>query len=293
MEIYRNAVLMDKNDIYTRVPGGYNYFEGGGADMNNKSKISIGEIKHPLKHIPKNVHDVWEIIYYTAGEGVNVIGGKRLPFVPGQIVFQPPGYAHEEFSENGFTNYFLVADLDFRAYFSEEIPVFFDCPDGRIKNIFYNLSAQQADGDDGLGLAYDYVSLLVKLCSLTTRENNGNVYVKKIKSELLKNLSVPHYRVSCAFEGIPLSRDYARLLFIWETGKTPSGFLISSRIERAKSLLKTCALPLKAIARETGFDDAYHFSRVFKKIAGVSPAAWRKEQSADGFKMPEARSGKR
>ena len=47
-------------------------------------------------------------------------------------------------------------------------------------------------------------------------------------------------------------------------------YRMRARIELAKTLALK-GLPLKRVAEETGFFDAYHLSKAFKKAAGMAP----------------------
>ena len=55
-----------------------------------------------------------------------------------------------------------------------------------------------------------------------------------------------------------------------ETGVTPMGRLIRMRIDLARALIVK-GQPLKIVAEETGFSDAFHLSKTFKRLEGVSP----------------------
>jgi len=63
-------------------------------------------------------------------------------------------------------------------------------------------------------------------------------------------------------------------LFKQETGLTPNNYIILKRIEKCKQLLQT-QNDLLDIAIQTGFYDATHFCKHFKKITGVTPLAYR------------------
>lgn len=86
-------------------------------------------------------------------------------------------------------------------------------------------------------------------------------------------------------EEIPLSRlasecglsvrHFARA-FRLSTGVPPHRWLLRYRIDRAKELLRTRALSLADIAFFCGFADQSHFTRTFTRMAGVSPASWRR-----------------
>ena len=59
------------------------------------------------------------------------------------------------------------------------------------------------------------------------------------------------------------------------TGKSFSDLLNTVRINEAKELLKNPALKVGDVADEVGFLDIAHFSRVFKKITGMSANEYR------------------
>ena len=59
------------------------------------------------------------------------------------------------------------------------------------------------------------------------------------------------------------------------TGKNFSEVLNGCRIEAAKKLLAEPGLRIADIAEEVGFADTAHFSRVFKKLTGVSANEYR------------------
>ena len=63
-------------------------------------------------------------------------------------------------------------------------------------------------------------------------------------------------------------------LFKHETGLTPNNYIILKRIEKSKALLQTdCGL--LDIAMESGFYDAAHFCKQFKRFTGVTPLEYR------------------
>ncbi len=75
---------------------------------------------------------------------------------------------------------------------------------------------------------------------------------------------------------VNLSPFYISKVFKEETGVNYIDYLTECRIERAKSLLTDQELSLKAITFEVGYNDPNYFSKVFKKLCGVSPSEYRK-----------------
>ena len=73
--------------------------------------------------------------------------------------------------------------------------------------------------------------------------------------------------------GLSVSRFHD--VFKSVTSKAPAQWLRQARINHAKDLLAHSQQAIHRIASECGFDDPYHFSRVFKSCEGISPRAWR------------------
>ena len=71
------------------------------------------------------------------------------------------------------------------------------------------------------------------------------------------------------------ARQLSRI-FMQRTGLPPMAYLRKLRVDRARVLLSTPALSIKQVAMEVGFDDPYHFSRVFHQAEGVSPLEYRR-----------------
>ncbi|MBB6673842.1 AraC family transcriptional regulator [Cohnella nanjingensis] len=65
-------------------------------------------------------------------------------------------------------------------------------------------------------------------------------------------------------------------LFTEVLGQTPNRYLQACRIVRAKSLLASTRLPVKAVADECGFAQVSYFIRSFRKAEGLTPADYRR-----------------
>lgn len=61
---------------------------------------------------------------------------------------------------------------------------------------------------------------------------------------------------------------------------SPKQYINNMKVEKAKQILSATSTPVTDIAALLGFDNAYHFSSVFKKTAGCSPSAYRAEHGA-------------
>jgi AraC-like DNA-binding protein len=70
--------------------------------------------------------------------------------------------------------------------------------------------------------------------------------------------------------------EYVCRLFKRFDRESPHQRLMRMKISRAAERLTASALLIKEIAYEFGYEDAYHFSKTFKKIYGLSPEAFRR-----------------
>jgi len=57
--------------------------------------------------------------------------------------------------------------------------------------------------------------------------------------------------------------------------QTPHQYLMQQRIAKAKELLRTTDLPVTEVCIAVGFESLGSFSTLFRKVAGISPSAYR------------------
>lgn len=74
--------------------------------------------------------------------------------------------------------------------------------------------------------------------------------------------------------GLP-RRSFARR-FNAATGYTPLAYVQALRIEEAKHMLERTDMSVEDIGVEVGYQDAVSFRRLFKRLAGVTPAEYRR-----------------
>ncbi|MGI2297796.1 AraC family transcriptional regulator [Paenibacillus sp. GXUN7292] len=72
-----------------------------------------------------------------------------------------------------------------------------------------------------------------------------------------------------------LSKTYFYILFKHFVGKTFNEYIIELRVQKAMSLLQS-NLSVTDVCFSVGFNSVSYFSRVFKKITGVSPSNYKK-----------------
>lgn len=72
------------------------------------------------------------------------------------------------------------------------------------------------------------------------------------------------------------SRTFARR-FLAATGYHPVDYVHAIRIEEAKQLLETDTVGVEEIGHIVGYEDPTFFRRLFKRKAGLTPAAYRRK----------------
>ena len=74
-----------------------------------------------------------------------------------------------------------------------------------------------------------------------------------------------------------LSRFHWHRIFHAMTGETCADVVRRVRVHRASFLLAQGDAPLKAVARQVGYDNTQSFERAFREVFGVTPLAFRKD----------------
>lgn len=74
-----------------------------------------------------------------------------------------------------------------------------------------------------------------------------------------------------------MSPHYFAELFRQSTGSAPHQFVLRQRIELAKERLRDPRRSVIEAALEAGFQNPSHFSRMFRKLVGVSPSAFQSD----------------
>ena len=91
-----------------------------------------------------------------------------------------------------------------------------------------------------------------------------------MKDNLHRNLTLEDMAQS-----VNISPSHFSALFRQKTKYSPVNLFTSLKVQKACQLLLESNYSIKMIAHSFGYDDQYHFSRVFKKLMGVSPKKFR------------------
>jgi transcriptional regulator GlxA family with amidase domain len=105
---------------------------------------------------------------------------------------------------------------------------------------------------------------------------HGDAPVLRAQSWLDTHLDHPDVLAGMAAEaGLP-ERTFTRR-FRLATGHPPTTYVQHVRVEAAKRLLETTRQPVEQICWNVGYDDPASFRRLFKRITGITPGAYRRK----------------
>lgn len=108
-------------------------------------------------------------------------------------------------------------------------------------------------------------------------ESEGHGWVHEVctllEGDLRAELALPTLARDCGVSYATFRRQFAAV-----TGMSPGQYRLRSRLQRAAGLLTT--RPVKQVAAQLGYSDAFTFSTQFKRTLGVTPRAYRARGAA-------------
>jgi len=102
-----------------------------------------------------------------------------------------------------------------------------------------------------------------------------DVFLEKIRAIVEKNLSDADFEMPQLERALAMSRSQIFRKVKALTGKSPSLFIRSIRLHRAKELLATSQMNVSEVAYETGFSSPVYFSNAYLEEFGVRPSEER------------------
>ena len=136
---------------------------------------------------------------------------------------------------------------------------------------------EKLDSEQVLGLLEEM--LLIVLAD-KTGDASGNI--RDVVREAAQYIDQNYYEeltlVSLSAKYCVESSYFSRM-FKQETGKNLMLYITDKRVEKAKEIMKQSQISMAEIAFMVGYDDYTYFSKVFKKVTGMSPREYRNGQA--------------
>ena len=101
--------------------------------------------------------------------------------------------------------------------------------------------------------------------------------------ELMHTDTARPWTLESLARAVGLSRTALAQKFRAALGDTPLNYLRLLRMQQAMRLLTESTRPLDAVATEVGYQDAFSFSKVFKRTVGVAPRDFRRQDMSLAF----------
>ena len=228
------------------------------------------------------------IFYISDGKArLNAAGGEYPLYRSDCVVFPPKKYTKfQSDSKNPPTVHWLrcsgeLVDAFVKCYFPNMKAIIATCD---VENLFIQIgdliTRTSKDIADTITLVLHKLFITVKN-SLNTSPSGknkngltGNKYEEYIVSHLCDKLDVHdfarHFGLSVPALTAILKRKF---------GKTPYQYYLSVKIGLAKGMLSSSQTSVEDIAARLCFTDRTHFSKLFKRETGVSPAQFRNKNT--------------
>ena len=255
-----------------------------------EGKVTEVKIPHRLgwRTIPVNVCCLSEMPAGTSAL-IELVDQPPICCQNGDITFIPAGLSHR-FSCDGPRAYHS-SWLHFNAFITGnlEIFTFYDMPNliptakaERIAGLIRELLRQPRNMNllESVQLQLTGNSLVLELLRFGRIRDAGTVHRK----DLIRMLPALNHLQSCteppstaALAGmVNLSTSRFLALFKQLTGMSPGHYREQERFRRAAVLLNSSEMTMAEIAAKLRYSDAFHFSRKFKALSGVSPREYRR-----------------
>ncbi len=112
---------------------------------------------------------------------------------------------------------------------------------------------------------------------LLVRQENAEPPVITKAKKYIEEHQTEEISLAQVAKAVNTSSFYFCKMFRKVTGINFTDYVARLRIERARNLLLNPNLRISEIAFEVGFQSLTHFNRVFKRILGQSPTAYREQ----------------
>ena len=252
-------------------------------------------ITSPIIQSTTHVHDHVELSIILTGEAHYIIEGQPFTLKNGEMVLFHPGTTHSVIlpSQNSYRDLHIgMTHLDksliLPHHFNEHpfLIINYTEEKKRVNELCKALAFESSHYKENYQLMINALvtELLIIIFRLlhtapTTQtqhlSNLGYPDKRKIVASITNYIN-ENYMNEISLEmfakDMYLSQVYISKIFKEETGHSPIHFLIKKRLAKAKQLLETEHLPVKVVSSKVGYEDAYHFSKLFKKYYGYPPS---------------------
>ncbi len=247
---------------------------------------------------PPHRHDFVELTYIHSGEGVHLLAGESAPFKAHDVLFVPPSVEHA-FANKGFHDQTSIAFYP-EFFQGQSLEMAVKLLDGILRSgrpSFTLLPDQVHDFERMVESVFreymfkepGYEKMIALECAGMLGLVDRILSRKRTQISKFQGLPAPLYAALVRIESdYHLLGDSTELVTDTQVGHkqlirlfnkhlrlTPLQYLHRVRIEKCCELLSVKDLAVTDAAYRTGFNDLANFNRLFKKITGMTPSAFR------------------
>lgn len=196
--------------------------------------------------------------------GLKMIAGLKSEFPDMQIIILT-GYREFEYARQAIA--LGVSRFLLKPSKMNELEEALETVTGRLdqKGMAVTMSMPEyAQSDEALSAGAD-----------TEENSEANSFIVKNALEFIRENSREKLRLTDVADQVYVSQWHLSKLLNKHTGKTFSDLLNGARMDKSKELLTDPSLRICDVAEMVGFQDLAHFSRVFKKMEGMSAGEYR------------------
>ena len=240
-------------------------------------------------HIRRQIDPTAILLLTLSGEGVLLYDGGRYRLGRGACMFIEAGRPHEYFPvsdgwEFKFIHFRGCMTPEYLGYAASRFgPVRWlgEAGTERIDSLLTRvLEKTECDViDDYPGISGDIYSMIIALLSASAADPGaGEQLISPAMAraaQFIRRNSGRSVSTGEIAAEVNMSRPHMSKLFKTTYGIPPHEYLNSYRVSSAKSLLVTTSLSVTEIAERTGFRDLFSFSRIFRRMTGISPTEYR------------------
>lgn len=192
---------------------------------------------------------------------------KTYAIQPGEAILIPRGEAHQETPSTDDAVVRVVIGINWTGYDDSE-PLHLHDRGGRLHELAAWLSVERhatfpRASEYRRALAFSAVAEFERL-----RFDASSAIEKRTRAFIMSRLS-KHISLEDMARNAGMSRHHFSRLYRRVTGRTPTEYLRSLRLERARHLIRTTPQPLKVVAAQVGLASEHHLSRLLRKSFGV------------------------
>ena len=231
----------------------------------------------------------YQLLYIVSGKGHFYFHGEdRVVYAGRMVLIQPrQEQRYEYFGEDKpevYWVHFTGSDVKniLRSYnIPMDDPIFYSGASSTYSYLFKEMINELQNCKTGYeDLLAMYLRQIFLLVQRTRQEERPTVstYIQE-EMEFARRYFNEHYNEPISIQEYAESRNmsvcYFQRNFKQIVKHTPMQYLLTIRVNNAASLLETTDYSMAEIAAIVGYEDPLYFSRLFRKIKGVSPRDYR------------------